>query len=89
MHYSFSKNAESFIKTCRECGWILGDFDWGTWKDTSKAMESRDNPDAMARATPDKFAKLLTVLVRQERFCERITGCGIRHRLTWSNSLLR
>ena len=69
MYYSFSKKADAFIKTCYECGWVLGDFDWGTWKDTSEAMELRDNPDAMARATPDQIAKLLTVLIRLERFC--------------------
>jgi hypothetical protein len=69
MHYSFSKEAETFLKTCRECGWVLGDFDWRTWQDTSEARELRDNPDAMARATPDQIAKLLTVLIRLERFC--------------------
>ena len=69
MHYSFSKEAERFIKICRECGWVLRDFDWGTWKDTSEAMELRDNPEVMARATPDQIAKLLTVLIRLERFC--------------------
>ena len=68
-YYSFSKKADRFITTCRECGWVLADFDWGTWKDTSEAMESRDNPHAMARATPDQIAKLLTVLIRLERFC--------------------
>ena len=69
MHYSFSKEAERFIKTCSECGWVLADFDWGTWKGTSEAMELRGNPYAMARATPDQIAKLLTVLIRLDRFC--------------------
>ncbi len=69
-YYSFSREAERFIKTCYECDLILPDFDWGTWKGTAEALELRDNPDAMARATPDQIAKLLTVLVRLERFCD-------------------
>ena len=68
-YYVLSDDAEAFIKICYECGWIRADFDWGAWKDTSEAMELRDNSNAMASATPDQIAKLLTVLVRQERFC--------------------
>jgi hypothetical protein len=68
-HYSFSIEAESFVKTCYDCGWVLADFDWPTWKDTSEAMELRNNPEAIANATPNQIAKMLTVLVRRERFC--------------------
>jgi Family of unknown function (DUF6508) len=68
-YYSFSKEAERFIKTCYKCGWVLADLDLGTWKGTAEALELRDNPDAMAKATPDQIAKLLTVLIRLERFC--------------------
>src|ERR1700690_1060681 len=75
-YYSFGKEAERFIKICRERGWVLADFAWSTWKDTTEAMVLRDNPGAMARATPDQIAKLLTVLVRQGAFLRRITGCG-------------
>jgi hypothetical protein len=30
----------------------------------------RDHPEALASATPDQLAKLITVVVRQERFYE-------------------
>jgi Family of unknown function (DUF6508) len=67
-YYVFNDDAEAFIKTCYEYGWVLAHFDWPIWKDTSEAMKL-NNPDAIARVTPDQIAKLLTVLVRQERFC--------------------
>jgi hypothetical protein len=68
-YYTFSKKADAFIKTCYECGLVLSDFDWGTWKGTAEALELRDNRDAIARATADQIAKLLTVLIRLECFC--------------------
>lgn len=69
-HYLFCKDADAFIKTCYECGWILTGFDWPSWQDTPEAINLRDNPDTITNATPDQIAKLLTVLIRQERFSD-------------------
>ena len=69
-YYSFSTGADAFIKTCYECGWVLTNFDWPTWQSTPEAIKLRDNPSTIASATPDQIAKLLTVLIRQERFSD-------------------
>lgn len=69
-YYDFSSEASAFIDTCYQAGWVLEGFDWTTWINTPEAIKLRDNPDAMASATPDQIAKLLTALVRQERFSD-------------------
>jgi hypothetical protein len=68
-YYSFSSEADTFIQTCYDDGWVLGDFDWSTWGSTPEAIKLADNRDAMTDASPDQVAKLLTFLIRQERFC--------------------
>jgi hypothetical protein len=68
--YSFSSDADAFIDMTYEMEWVLFDFDWPSWMSTAEATTLRDDPDALARATPDQLARLLTVLIRQERFSE-------------------
>ena len=46
------------------------DFDWGTWKQTPEAISLRDDAQVLARATPEQLSRLLTVCIRQDRFCE-------------------
>jgi len=59
-----------FVSLAYEDGWVRTDFDWGVWSTTQEAHTLRDDPEALAAATPDQLAKLITVLVRQERFSE-------------------
>jgi len=65
-----SENAMDFIRTCYEYGWILSGFDWPGWASSLEAMELRDKKDSLSRATPEQLAKLLTVIIRQNRFIE-------------------
>ena len=62
--------AESLHRTCYELGWVLQGFDWPAWRNTTEATQLCDNPSALERATPDQLARLLTVLIRQDRFVE-------------------
>ena len=68
--YSLSETASSFIHTAYELGCVLPDFDWPSWKQTSEAAKLCDDRDALAKATPEQTMRLLTVLIRQGRFCE-------------------
>ena len=68
--YIFSSPADALSKTCCEDGWVRSDFDWGEWKQTPEAVELLESPDALARATTDQLSKLLTVIIRQEKFCD-------------------
>lgn len=68
--FVMSDAAEAFVKTTYEMGWVLPEADWVTWKGSAEAGELASRPEALARATPEQLAKLLTVLIRQDRFVE-------------------
>jgi len=60
----------SFEQIAYGLGWVILDFDWPTWKQTPEAISLRDDDQALAQATPEQLARLLTVCIRQDRFCE-------------------
>lgn len=51
-------------------GWLLPSFAWPAWAQTDEAQLLKNDPAAMAGATPEQIAKMLTWLVRSERFVE-------------------
>ena len=67
---ALSGDALAFIKMAYDEDWVRGDFSWGAWKATAEAAALRDNPDALAAATDDQLMRLLTTIIRQNRFCE-------------------
>ena len=69
-HFSLSDLAESFVQKAYELGWVMPDFDWGTWKETPEAQSLRDDDQTLSKATPEQLACLLTVCIRQDRFSE-------------------
>jgi len=69
-YVTMSDEPSRFVKLAYEYDWVKGDFNWGAWKGTPEAIALRDEPGAIGRATSDQLAKLLTVLVRQDRFVE-------------------
>jgi len=71
--YSWSDKAHLFVKTAYDTGWVLN-FDWPAWKQTDEAIGLRDDAAALAAATPEQLARLLTVLIRQDRFVEGALG---------------
>lgn len=68
--FTLNPTASSFIEAVYNSGWVIGNFDWPAWKATPEATQLRDDPETLAKASPEQIAQLLTVLVRQERFCE-------------------
>lgn len=68
--FRVSEAGSEFVAALYESGWVLPGFDWPTWKDSAEARTLLAQPDAIAAAGPHELAKLLTTIVRQERFCE-------------------
>ena len=72
--------ASDFVDTCYKAGWIGKDFDgtewrgWVDWKGSDEACRLRDDPGALDSATSGQIGRLLTVLIRQDRF---VTGALI------------
>ena len=51
-------------------GWVRASLDWPAWSQRAEAVALFEDPAAMARATPLQLARVLTVLVRAERYAE-------------------
>jgi hypothetical protein len=68
-YFKASAEAKRFTRALRELGWVQP-FDWPAWKQTPEACQLRDDPEALASADAEQLSRLLTVLVRQERFAD-------------------
>ena len=67
--YRFSEDASEFVRVCYRMKWVHP-LDWGQWKGSDEAVRLRDDPAAMEGATAEQLQKLLTVVIRQERFVD-------------------
>ena len=72
-YYTLSPLASCFVKTCYEMGWVKP-FEWADWKDSAEATLLRDDPSALKNATLEQLIRLLTVVIRQDRFVEGALG---------------
>ena len=75
-YHSFSDDASRFIDVCYEKRWVIRDFDWPSWKGSAEAVHLRDDIGAIEGATPEQLQRLLTVLVRQERYVDGALESG-------------
>jgi len=72
--YELSPAAEEVLRAVGESGLMLTGFDWPTWAKTPEAKALHGDRAALAQATPDQLAKLLTALIREDRFNEGALG---------------
>jgi len=68
--YSFSRVTDEYIEAAYDLEWVRLDFDWPAWMQTPEAIQLRDDARALSRATPEQLSRLLTVLIRQDRYCD-------------------
>ena len=61
--------AEAFLKDAYDYGWVK-EFDWMEWANTEAGTNLAHNEDALASASIDDLAKLLTARLRLDRFSE-------------------
>ena len=71
MHFDYSEPATRFVETAYEDGWVTPTVDWTSWIETEEARCLRDDRTAIEEATVQQLQKLLTALIRQDRF---VTG---------------
>lgn len=60
----------AFHRAAHDGGWMRPGFAWGAWSATPEARALMQDPAALARATPEDLARLITLLVRRDRFAE-------------------
>ena len=68
-YYTFGRAGEAFQAAVGRGGWIFP-FDWGTWLQTAEGRALTSDREALAAATPLQLARLLTAIVRSDRFTE-------------------
>lgn len=51
-------------------GWMRVGFDWPAWAGTAEAQAFEADPARIAAATPEQLARLLTWIIRGDRFME-------------------
>ena len=61
--------AGRFYKMVYDYAWVRR-LDWMAWRDTEAGHRLMQDADAMALATEDDLASVLTTCVRADRFCE-------------------
>lgn len=61
--------AREFIHICYKMDWIRL-FSWETWYASPEAVALKDNPTALAQASPAQLSRLLTALIRRDRHGE-------------------
>lgn len=69
-YFEPGETALAFVRMAYTQGWVLTGWDWPAWTKTEEAIRLRDDPQALAAASPDQLARLLTVFIRQDRFVE-------------------
>lgn len=71
-----SDAAMQFNELCYADGWVLSEFNWPEWGRTSEAaglLNDTDHPSPglnLVDANPEQLAKLITAIIRADRFCE-------------------
>lgn len=59
-----------FVQMAHDSGWILRDFDWSEWQSGFECASLFRNGDALEEADEDQLARMLTLIVRKDRFVE-------------------
>ena len=62
--------AEEFIEMAYDTGWVRGNFDWSRWTGTSEGQRYLTDPSSIAATTSRQLQKIITALLRSEKFCE-------------------
>ncbi len=68
--YELGPAGKAFRDAVARGAWLQAGFDWPAWMQTEEGRALRDRADAMETATPDQLARLLTAIVRSDRFTE-------------------
>ena len=68
--FEFGPVGEAWRAAVGGGGWVVAGFDWRSWMETVEGRSLSRDPDAVAGATPEQLERLLTAIVRSDRFVE-------------------
>lgn len=69
-YFLFGPTADAFTAAVGRGGWVIIGFDWRSWLEADDGRAFRDRPEALAAATPNQLAMLITAIIRSDRFVE-------------------
>ncbi len=67
--FDYSAAADDFRRMAASNGWVVP-FDWMAWVATPDAQRLIADPGLVANATADDLVKLITAIIRGDRFSE-------------------
>ena len=67
--FDLSAAGQAFLHEMYELGWVHA-FDWPTWMGTEEGRRLSSDPGAIASASADDLGRLLTAILRGERFSD-------------------
>jgi hypothetical protein len=67
--YQYSSVADAFIRSVNGAGWVQV-FDWMAWAATPAGKELLQDPSRIGAANEDDLSRLLTTIIRSDRFNE-------------------
>ncbi len=67
--YELNDVAKRFVRDMYQLGFVH-EFDWMTWLGTPEGAQFLTGPEAVATAGADDLARLLTAIIRGERFAD-------------------
>jgi hypothetical protein len=72
-YWHHSDLSQEFMAMAYKSGWVSGEFDWMKWSSSEESKRLGD-PAAIALADVDQLTKLITKIMRMERFGEGYIG---------------
>ena len=67
---TYSDLVGEFVQSAYDDGWVMTDFDWPKWIASKEAKTLGKGGVSLKRATPQQLARMLTAIIRQDRFME-------------------
>jgi Family of unknown function (DUF6508) len=81
---STGEPAHALLQRCYDDGWVDQDFNWVTWVQTTEYEDLVNDRAKLHTATPEQLSRLLTALVRQDRFIYGAWAAAIKSGLLMS-----
>ena len=72
--FELSAIASRFGHVAYADGWVRPEVDWGEWGRTAQAQRLQEDRRALDDATVPDFVRLLTLVIRRDRFVEGSLG---------------
>ncbi len=76
--FELSPQAAAFVDAAYDRGWVRQGVSWTAWSETARGRRLLQEPAALAGASEDEVAAVLTALVRGERFGDGTLLDGVR-----------